>query len=97
MLYRSGHPQHINGPATTGGTLENWPVTGGPTLQLDFQNTHATEDIELFLTKVAAEAGAGNGFIVPARVGFVLEVEVIEFWTLSTNASSFTCIAACRP
>ena len=96
MLYRSGKPQHING-ATAVATLEQWVVTAGPTIQLDFMNTHATVDIELFLTKAAADAGAGAGMIVPARAGYKLEVEVIEFWTMSTAVSSFTAVAACRP
>jgi hypothetical protein len=96
MLYRSGKPQHING-TTSGTQVDEWVITEGKTLQLDFQNTDAANDIELFLSKAAADKGAGYGFIVPARAGFEFEVEIEAFYTLSSAAATFTSIAACRP
>lgn len=91
---RSGLPHHINGVTST--NVEEW-VTPGKTNHIDFQNTHATVDIELFLTRKAAEAGAGNGFIVPAQTGYYLEVELMSFWTLSSAAGSFRAILTSHP
>jgi hypothetical protein len=91
---RSGKPHHINGVTTT--SVQEW-VTPGRTNQFDFQNTHATVDIEVFLNKKAADAGAGNGFIVPAQSGYYLEVELESFWTLSAAAGSFRAILTTHP
>lgn len=93
-FHRSGRPHHIND--VTSAIVDEWE-TPGSTIQFDFQNTHATVDIELFLTKKAADAGAGNGFIVPAQSGYYLEVEIKSFWTLSAAAGSFRAIITTHP
>lgn len=91
---RSGRPEHING-ATAAATVEKWSIRNGPTQRLVFHNTHATESIVLTLT-TEAEAGDGIGLLIRAGYGVDLDVEVLDFWTQSTNASSFQALAVCR-
>ncbi|HUV63544.1 MAG TPA: hypothetical protein VMW24_06565 [Sedimentisphaerales bacterium] len=94
QFIRSGKPVHING-TTTAGTADHWPCRG-TTNQLVVNNVHASEPIEVFLTLEAMAAGAGNGFTIRAGYGHSFPVEVIEFWTLSTNASTFQAVAIHR-
>ena len=93
-FHRSGKPFHRNA-ATTAATLEKWPLPA-QSIEVVFQNTHATETIELFMTAEAAALGAGYGFPVAVTQGFTMEVEFGAFWTLSTNVSSFAFVASCR-
>lgn len=94
QFHRAGKPFHKNS-ATGAATLQKWPLPGQST-QIMFHNIHATESIELFLTEEDAVKGAGYGFPVAAGYGVNLDVGIGAFWTISTNASSFVFLAACR-
>jgi hypothetical protein len=61
-----------------------------------FANTHATEDIEVFFKQADAVLGAGFGFTVSARTGLSMPLEASSIWVRSTNASTFSLLAAGR-
>jgi hypothetical protein len=92
---RGGRPTHVNG--TTGAaTVEKWAIKGGPTLGL-MVNNHGAVDLEVFLTKEAADTGAGAGVLIGASFGLDIGCEVIEFWTRSAVPVAFRAVALCRP
>jgi hypothetical protein len=96
-LNRSGNPQHING-TSEGGVVGEWPVTYGPTVQLQIWNTSGAEELEVFLNDEAKAAGAGNGILIAGGHSTgLLWVEVKRIWTLSENDCTFRCLAICRP
>ncbi len=93
---KGGRPKHLNG-TTRASELDHWPLPAVAN-QMYFRNNHATESLELFLTKEAADKGAGNGLILAALGGdILLDVHILEFWTWTTNAGSFLSVAMTRP
>ena len=96
VFVRGGSPQHING-TTAVATLEKWPVEAGPTVDFTIHNLHASAALEVFLTKAAADLGAGNGILIAAGMGWQAPVEIIEFWTISASAVPFRALAVSRP
>jgi len=93
---RGGRPQHLN-RTTAVATLEKWPLPG-KTCSLAISNQHATQALEVFFTLSAAEAGAGEGWLINA--GMVQEfalAECMEIWTLAAAAVPFRIVAMIHP
>jgi hypothetical protein len=93
--HRSGRP-HLLHQTTKAATVEKWQLDG-ETIKIWFWNTHGSEALEIFLTEEAATAGAGNGIPLASGATDDFEMEIIEFWTLSTNASKLRVLYTTRP
>ncbi len=80
---------YVRGPADQWETL-------GTTKHLIVRNTHATEDLTIYLSRKAMEDD--EGWLLAASGGEIaLEVEVCRFWTRSQAASSFLALVTVRP
>lgn len=93
MYIRGGLARHVNGSATS--TLRKWPIPGGVSNFLRFENTGANP-IVLSLNKDDAEAATQQGVTVAAAEVLELPAETANFWTKSTSGSTFQAVAFVR-
>jgi hypothetical protein len=77
-------------------TLQKWPLQG-KSIDLSIHNTDSSDDLEVFLTKGAADAGSGNGTLIGPGMGLQVPAECVEFWTYATAAVTFRALAITRP
>lgn len=96
FFVRGGRPQHINGTTAAVPTVEKWPLQG-PSVDLTIHNLDAATTLEVFFTKLAADAGVGNGLLIGPGMGWQGPLECIEFWTYAAASMSFRALALTRP